>query len=89
VKFVIRTKMLENVSVNLEIKLLKALKFSGGKLRPFSSGFHSYDRIALASTIVTFLHGGIDIPLIKKKVFQNFVFQCSLTFYHVARIRCM
>jgi len=42
--------MVENLSVSVEIRILKALKFSGGKL----------DLTALGFSVLTFLHGGID-----------------------------
>jgi len=38
-----RKKMMGNLSVCEEIRILKALKFSGGKLRTYSTGFLSYD----------------------------------------------
>jgi len=39
-------KMLENLSVSVEIRILKARKFLGGKLSP-STGFLSYNLAAL------------------------------------------
>jgi len=47
VKFVLGRKMLENLSVSVKIRTLKALKFSGGKSWPHSTGFLSYDLTAL------------------------------------------
>ena len=39
--------MLENLSVSVKSRILKALKFLGGKLRPYSTAVLSYDLIAL------------------------------------------
>ena len=40
--------------------ILKALKFSGGKLWPYSPCFLSNDLTALSFLVVTFVHGGIE-----------------------------
>jgi len=44
-------KMSGNLFVSVEIRILKALKFQAG----------SYDLTALGFSVVTFLHGGIEI----------------------------
>jgi len=46
-------KMLENLSMTKEIRILKALKFSDGKLWTFGTGFLSYDLTALFFSVVT------------------------------------
>jgi len=57
VKFVL---LLHNLSVGVEIRILKALKFSGGKFWPYSTGFLSYDLQHRVFWVRTFLHGGIE-----------------------------
>jgi len=70
-------KVLENVSVSKEIRILKALKFLGGELCPYSFGFLSYDPVlgfsvmtqlrflsystAMGFSVMTFLHGDIEL----------------------------
>ena len=59
--------------MNVEIKILKALKYSGGKLRPHSTGFLSYNLTALGFLVVTFLHGGVGSNYVQpheKKMFH-------------------
>ena len=53
-------KRLENLSLSVEIRILKALKYSGRNIWPYSTGFLSFDLTALGFSFVTFLHGGID-----------------------------
>jgi len=56
-------KKLENVSVSVEMRITKALKFVCGKAhkwRSYRTGFLSYDLTALGFPVMTFLHGGIE-----------------------------
>jgi len=53
-------EMLEILSKNVEIRFLKTLKFLGGKLRRYISGFLNYDLTAVGFSVVTVLLGGND-----------------------------
>ena len=67
-------KMLENLCVSVEIGILKELKFSGGKLWPYSTGLLSYDLTALGFFIINFLHGIVNITLVHGSLFSFLFF---------------